>query len=71
MRGQKESDLDALAARDYGARHFGLTAPISYIVPDNARSKALAERLGARFEREGAVMGHACHVYRHPKAEAV
>ncbi|MBR9652130.1 GNAT family N-acetyltransferase [Thalassovita aquimarina] len=59
----------ALAAREYGARHFGLTAPISYIDPANTRSKALAERLGARFEREGEVLGHACHVYRYPETE--
>ncbi|WP_323780015.1 GNAT family N-acetyltransferase [Thalassovita sp.] len=60
----------ALAARDYAARHFGITAPISYIDPANTRSKALADRLGARFEREGEVVGEACHVYRHPATEA-
>lgn len=58
----------AEAARTYGAQHFGLTAPISYIVPDNARSIALATRLGATFEREGTVMGTPCHIYRHPRS---
>lgn len=57
----------AFAAREFGAAHLDLDGVISYIVPANARSLRLAERLGARFEREGAVMGHPCHVYRHPK----
>ena len=60
----------ALTARAYGAQHFGLAAPISYIDPDNTRSVALAKRLGAIFEREGSVMGHPCHVYRYPAPEA-
>ena len=61
----------ATAARAHGARHFGLDGVISYIVPENTRSIALAQRLGATFEREGEVLGHACHVYRHPtQAEA-
>jgi len=56
----------ARAARAYGARHFDLDGVISYIDPANARSVKLAERLGARFEREGAVLDHPCHVSRHP-----
>lgn len=55
----------AEAARAHGAAAFGLTAPISYIDPANTRSIALARRLGASFEREGEVMGHPCHVFRH------
>lgn len=54
------------AARHYGATMFGLDAPISYIAPDNDRSRALAKRLGATFEREGNLLGHNVHVYRHP-----
>ncbi|WP_204115584.1 GNAT family N-acetyltransferase [Shimia biformata] len=57
----------ATAARDYAARHFGLDGVVSYIDPANTRSVALAKRLGAAFEREGTVLGHSCHVYRHPK----
>ncbi|GGH37085.1 Protein N-acetyltransferase, RimJ/RimL family [Cribrihabitans marinus] len=60
----------ACAARDHGARHFGIAAPISYIVPENARSLALAERLGASFERDGTVVGTPCQVWRHPRAGA-
>lgn len=58
-----------LAAREYGAQHLGLTTPISYIRPDNARSVALANRLGATFESEAEFLGKPCHIYRHPTAE--
>ncbi|PIE14160.1 MAG: GNAT family N-acetyltransferase [Rhodobacterales bacterium] len=61
----------AQAARRYAATHQGLNGVISYIEPANTRSLALARRLGATFEREGHVVGHPCHIYRHPKAEAV
>ncbi|SDI34526.1 GNAT family N-acetyltransferase [Lutimaribacter saemankumensis] len=60
----------ARAARTHGARHFGLNGVISYIVPQNTRSIALARRLGASFERESVLLGHQCHVYRHPQEEA-
>ena len=60
-----------LAAREYGAKHFKLDAPISYIAADNTRSIKLAEKLGATFERDGELMGKTCLVYRHPKSETV
>ncbi len=60
----------AVAAKSYGATHFGIPAPISYIAPANTRSVALAKRLGATYERDGEVLGNACHIYRHSKAEA-
>lgn len=56
-----------VAARSYAARQMGLNGVISYIDPTNTRSVALAARLGAKFERDGAVLGQPCHVYRHPK----
>ena len=59
----------ALAARAYAAAHQGLDGVISYIMPENTRSIALAERLGATYERVGAVADHPCHVYRHPRQE--
>lgn len=59
----------ATAARAYASRHFAIPAPISYIDPDNSRSVALALRLGAVFEREGALFANPCHVYRHPETE--
>lgn len=61
----------AQAALRLGAVKFGLDGVISYIDPENSRSAALAERLGARVERKGALLGTPCLVYRHPKrAEA-
>lgn len=62
----------AKAARANGREKFGLDAVISYIAPDNARSKALADRLGASFERADVLLDTPVHIYRHPKsAEAV
>ncbi len=55
-----------LAARAHAARNFGLDQVISYIDPANARSVALAKRLGATFERDGVLLGKPCHIYRHP-----
>ena len=57
----------ATAARTYGAKHFGLDGVISYIAPMNEKSIAMAERLGATYEREAYPMGAYCHIYRHPK----
>ncbi|OWU81077.1 GNAT family N-acetyltransferase [Phaeobacter sp. 22II1-1F12B] len=59
----------ALAARTHAARHQNLPRPISYIRPDNTRSIALAERLGAKLEREITFFDKPCHVYRHPLPE--
>lgn len=61
----------ALAARRYGSANFALPGPvISLIDPANARSRRLAERLGAIVEREGVVRGKPCLIYRHPKEAA-
>ncbi len=56
----------ALAARDYAARHQGLNGVISYIAHANVRSRALAERLGAAYEREGELLGKHAQIWRHP-----
>ncbi len=56
----------AYAARAHAATHFGMPRLISQIHPDNARSRALAERLGARVEKETTLMGDPCLIYRHP-----
>ena len=45
---------------------FGIKAPISIIDPDNIRSRALAERLGAVIEDETIFMGESAVIYRHP-----
>ncbi len=56
----------ALAARaDYHAR-ISPNRPISYIDPANLRSRALAERLGARPEREAVFHDKTITVWRHP-----
>ncbi|SDH89793.1 GNAT family N-acetyltransferase [Alloyangia pacifica] len=57
----------ASAARAAAAKHFGLTRLISLVDPENDRSRALALRLGATFERAEKVLGHVAHIYRHPE----
>ena len=56
----------ARAARAYSAMHLGLDSPISYILADNTRSLALAEKLGATYERDGVALDMPCQVWRHP-----
>lgn len=60
----------ARAARAFAAEHQNLDGVISYIRADNSRSRALAEKLGATYERDGTVMGTPCHIWRHPKEAA-
>lgn len=48
------------------ARALGMAPLISYIDADNARSAALARRLGARRDPAAeAAVDHVCHAYRH------
>ncbi|HYF57472.1 MAG TPA: GNAT family N-acetyltransferase, partial [Burkholderiaceae bacterium] len=54
------------AARAHGRDRLGLRAPISLIRPENARSIALAERLGARLEARVELLGGVALQYRHP-----
>lgn len=54
------------AARAHGASDMGLDGVISYIRPENARSAALAERLGAVLEREDTLRGTPVNIWRHP-----
>ena len=61
----------AAAARDHAFRDLGWETAVSYIDPDNTRSIALAERLGARRDDAAARPDDApCLVYRHPRPEA-
>lgn len=61
----------ALAARDHATRHFGLGPLISLIAHGNARSRRLAERLGATIESDNfQVRGTPCMIYRHPQVAA-
>lgn len=59
----------ALAARTYAAKHQGLNGVMSYIAHANDRSRALATRLGATFERDGELLGKSCQIWRHPRVE--
>lgn len=62
----------ALAARGHAYRALGWRTAISMIAPDNTRSIALAERLGATRERDfDHVRFGRCQVYRHPGPEVV
>ncbi|MGR3485580.1 MAG: GNAT family N-acetyltransferase [Paracoccaceae bacterium] len=57
------------AALDHAFGPLGWDTAVSYIHPENARSVALARRLGASFDPGARKMpGPApCHVYRHPR----
>ncbi|WP_375173897.1 GNAT family N-acetyltransferase [Pseudooceanicola sp.] len=56
----------ALALREHAAQTLGLDRVISLIHPENIRSRALAERLGATVEKETELLGDPCLIYRHP-----
>lgn len=58
-----------MAARDAAAAHLGLNALPSFIAPDNARSQALAVRMGALREPDITLRDKVATVYRHPKVE--
>ncbi|MBC7143307.1 MAG: GNAT family N-acetyltransferase [Rhodobacteraceae bacterium] len=61
----------AEAARAHAFRDLGWTTAVSYIDPANARSIALAERLGAIRDEKAAHPGDTpCLVYRHRAPEA-
>ncbi|ASP20162.1 anhydro-N-acetylmuramic acid kinase [Antarctobacter heliothermus] len=55
----------AACVRDWAATDRGLGPLISYIHPDNDASRRVAERLGARHERDRTLMEHPVQVWRH------
>ena len=60
----------AAAARDFAFSHLGWTTAVSYIDAQNARSIALAQRLGATLDKDAEVPppkddGVAVQVWRH------
>lgn len=63
----------AIAARSCAYCQFGWTTAVSYIAFDNARSVALAERLGAKRDETAAFPkeDQPCLVYRHPSPAAL
>ena len=61
----------ARRARAFAFADLGWDTLISVIAPDNARSIALAEKLGATFERDWTTAtGDMVRIYRHPNPEA-
>lgn len=68
--GQGYAHEAAIAARAHANGPLGLPALFSFIEPANARSRCLAERLGARHELDAQFQGMDFHVYRHPFAGA-
>lgn len=57
----------AAAARNHAFDNLGWDSAVSYIAPENARSIALAERLGATRDEGAATpdFGEPCLVFRH------
>jgi len=62
----------ATAAIAHAYQTLGWKTAVSYIAPDNTRSIALAERLGARLDPNAPNPrpDNPCLVYRHPASEA-
>lgn len=63
--GQGLAHEAARAALSYGRDALGIDAPISLIRPDNRRSIALAQRLGATTDGHLEFMGASSLLYRH------
>ena len=62
----------AYTARAWGYGELGLRTLVSYIHRDNARSIALAERMGAAEDPDAPACPYDNHaVYRHPSPEAL
>ena len=57
----------ATAARNWAFRDYGAETLVSYISAENARSIALAERLGARRDDDAPRHDKTDLVYRHPR----
>ncbi|WP_370313745.1 GNAT family N-acetyltransferase [Sagittula sp.] len=57
----------AEAVRLWAAETHGLNHLISYIHPENAASRRVAERMGATHERDTTLLGQNAQVWRHRK----
>ena len=55
----------ATALRDWGQKERGLSTLVSYVDPANARSRRLAERLGATLDNRALRQDPSDLVYRH------
>jgi RimJ/RimL family protein N-acetyltransferase len=56
----------ALRARAFGYANIGFKTLISFIDMRNAASRAVAERMGARYEKSAILHGAEAGVFRHP-----
>ncbi|MEM1431629.1 MAG: GNAT family N-acetyltransferase [Pseudomonadota bacterium] len=61
----------AAAARAYAYGTLGWDTAVSYIGPDNARSRKLAERLGAVIDPDATELDPGTLTHRHPSPEAL
>lgn len=63
----------AIAARDYAYQTLGWKTQVSYVSSDNARSITLAERLGAKLDKDAPTpdIDDPVLVYRHPSNGAL
>jgi RimJ/RimL family protein N-acetyltransferase len=70
-RGRGYATEAARRARSYAYDTLGWETAISLVAPDNPRSRRVAERLGATFERPIQHEGMEFGLYRHPSAESL
>jgi RimJ/RimL family protein N-acetyltransferase len=68
--GQGYATEAARAVRDWAKAERGLGPLISYIHPENAASRRVAERLGAHLERETVLLDNPVQIWRHPEGQA-
>jgi RimJ/RimL family protein N-acetyltransferase len=59
----------ALRAREYGYSKIGFNTLISFIDVRNAASRAVSERMGARYERTAMLFGSEAGLFRHPSPD--
>jgi len=69
--GQGAASEAAGAALSFAFRTLGWTTAVSYVDPENHRSAAVAERLGARLDPAAKPLDPGDLVYRHPAPEAM
>jgi RimJ/RimL family protein N-acetyltransferase len=56
----------SLRAREYGYSHVGFKTPISFVDLRNLASCAVAERMGAKYERKAMLFGSDAGIFHHP-----
>ena len=59
----------SLRAREYGYSHVGFKTLISFIDLRNVASRAVAQRMGAKYERTAMLFGSEAGIFRHPPPE--